>query len=60
MSDTPNRPGERDEDDAISDRYADLVVDALLRAGIVAPDHFERARAIIAEEILVRRSMGDK
>jgi hypothetical protein len=60
MDNLPKHTGYRDEDDEISERYADLAADAFVRAGVVSTQDYERARAIIAEEILVRRSMGDK
>ena len=38
---------------------AELVADALRDARIVGADDFERAKAIVAEEIWVRLNMGD-
>lgn len=40
-----------------SEIVADLVVDALAYAGIIADKDLDRASEIAAEEILVRRSM---
>jgi hypothetical protein len=38
---------------------AELIVDALLRARLIKPDDVERAVEITAEEITVRKSIGD-
>ena len=42
-----------------SQDIAELTADALRDAKIVAPDDFERAKAIVAEEVWVRLNMGD-
>jgi hypothetical protein len=38
---------------------AGLVVDALINVGLMATQHAERAIAIAAEEISVRKALGD-
>jgi hypothetical protein len=42
-----------------SEDLAALVVDALLRANLLSQDHVERAVRIAAEEIEVRKVLGD-
>ncbi|HEX6624728.1 MAG TPA: hypothetical protein VF064_13530 [Pyrinomonadaceae bacterium] len=42
-----------------SQAKAELAVDALVDAGLVRAEDFERAVAIVAEEILVRLLLGD-
>ena len=42
-----------------SEDLAALIVDALLRAGVVQPADATRAVAIAAEEIEVRKTLGD-
>jgi hypothetical protein len=42
-----------------SDRVAALAVDALLTGKVVRKEDFERAVAIISEEIAVRLTLGD-
>jgi hypothetical protein len=42
-----------------TERIANLAVDALLTAKLVKPEDFERAAAIVEEEIRVRLVMGD-
>jgi hypothetical protein len=49
----------REASEEWSDRIAALAVDGLVTAGIVKRDQFERAVAIVAEEILVRLSLTD-
>jgi isopentenyl diphosphate isomerase/L-lactate dehydrogenase-like FMN-dependent dehydrogenase len=50
----------RDDKGKLSSRdLAALVVDALCDAGIVKKDDLERAVEVAAEEIEVRKSMGD-
>jgi hypothetical protein len=53
------KPGD-EADWEYSRRLAGLVVDALVTADIVAKADFDRASEIAAEEILVRRAMGDR
>jgi hypothetical protein len=42
-----------------SEELAALVVDALLRAGVVEPEKVNLAIAIVTEEIEVRKALGD-
>ena len=42
-----------------SQDVAGLVADALRDARLIAPETFERAQAIVAEEIWVRLNLGD-
>ena len=42
-----------------SEGVAELAVDALLDAGLVRREDFDRAVSIVAEEILVRLALGD-
>jgi hypothetical protein len=42
-----------------SDELAELIIDALLVAGIVDLEHVKRAVKIAAEEIEARKGMGD-
>lgn len=42
-----------------SRELAALIIDALLRAGLLEPSKVERAVAITEEEIEVRKAMGD-
>jgi hypothetical protein len=42
-----------------SEDLANLIVDALVAAGLVAKDLFDRAVAIVAEEIDARKAAGD-
>jgi hypothetical protein len=44
---------------AWSDRVAALAVDALLTGKVLRKEDFDRAVAIVSEEILVRLTMGD-
>ena len=57
MAEEPVPP---DSDDELANRYADIIVDALVHAGVI-PDHaFERAHDIVVDEILARRVIGDR
>ncbi len=47
-------------DSAWSEMVANLAVDAIIQAKLMHPEHFVRATEIVAEEILVRLSMGDR
>ncbi|HEX8721686.1 MAG TPA: hypothetical protein VF736_13710 [Pyrinomonadaceae bacterium] len=42
-----------------SEGVAELAVDALVDAGLIAKKDFERAVAVVAEEIFVRLVIGD-
>ena len=42
-----------------SEELAELIVDALIDAKIIAKGDFEKAVEIAAEEITVRKAMGD-
>jgi hypothetical protein len=50
---------EQSDDDSWSHRVAWLVVDALMRAGIIKADHLNRAQEIAQEEIDVRLALND-
>jgi hypothetical protein len=50
----------RAADAAWSRKVAELAVDALVEAKIVARDDFERAVDVVTEEILVRLTMDDR
>lgn len=56
----PGDGSQENDDQEYSRKIAELIVDALLDAKIIRKDDFERAVSIAAEEILVRRSMGDR
>jgi hypothetical protein len=47
-------------DPTLPERYASLVVDALVDAGLVRREDFGEAVRIAAVEILVRQSLGDR
>ena len=47
------------ESELSSEGLAALIVDALLHAGIILKENFERALAIAREEIEVRKAAGD-
>ena len=47
------------EDTLTSEILASLVVDALLRAGVVRQEHVELALEVVTEEIHVRHSLGE-
>lgn len=42
-----------------SEALAGLIVDALVDAGFVKKENFEEAVAVAAEEITVRKALGD-
>jgi len=42
-----------------SEELAELIVDALLRAGVIEQEHVSKAVKIAAEEIEVRKALGD-
>lgn len=42
-----------------SAQLAELIVDALLAAGLISPNGLERSRAIVIEEIDARKGIGD-
>ncbi len=54
-SDACNGTGER----LTSNELAALIVDSLLRPGIVKAEHVDRAIEIATEEINVRKALGD-
>lgn len=65
MEETPKRPHGRatlppgDPGRLRSEDLAAIIVDALLRANVVAKCDVERALAIATEEVDVRKSLGD-
>lgn len=59
MAKTSNDKDVARADKLTSEDLAALIVDALLRAHVVRQDDVERAVKIVAEEIEVRRSLGD-
>lgn len=59
MTTTPNDKDPILTDKLTSEDFAALIVDALLRAHVVKQDDVDRAVKIVAEEIEVRRSLGD-
>lgn len=57
---TDSKMRQPEEDDRLSSEdLAAIVVDALLRAGIVRSDEIGKAIAIATEEINVRKALGD-
>lgn len=40
-------------------QLAQLIVDALLKAGLISPNSLDRSRAIVMEEIDARKGVGD-
>jgi hypothetical protein len=47
-------------DPALPDRYAGLVIDALIDAGLIERSQADEATRIAALEIQVRQAMGDR
>jgi hypothetical protein len=48
------------DDAAWSTKVANLAVDALIQAQLLPAADFERAKQIVAEEVLVRLCLGDR
>jgi hypothetical protein len=60
MSNTPRESPNISKDPELPRRYAEVVIDALLDAGLIARKDIDEAVRIAATEIQVRQSLDDR